>query len=122
MGLRMPEPTSTTTATTMVLSTVSLLPFINGNSLLGAVLGAAFIATYEKNLTAWARLRTLLLSIGIGYLLAPEITSRTMITSDATAALITSTFSLFILIKAVDWVKNSKLSDIWKTFRGGGSS
>jgi hypothetical protein len=122
MGLRMPEPTSTTTATTMVLSTASLLPFINGNSLLGAVLGAAFIATYEKNLTAWARLRTLLLSIGIGYLLAPEITSRTMITSDATAALITSTFSLFILIKAVDWVKNSKLSDIWKTFRGGGSS
>jgi hypothetical protein len=64
----------------------------------------------------------MLLSTGIGYLLASEITSRTFITSDATAALIASTFSLFILIKAVDWVKTSKLSDIWKTFRGGGAS
>lgn len=119
----MPEPTTTaTTATAISLSAVSILPFINGNALLGAVLGAAFIATYEKDLTAWQRLRTMLLSTGIGYLLASEITSRTFITSDATAALIASTFSLFILIKAVDWVKTSKLSDIWKTFRGGGAS
>ncbi|MBU3120795.1 MULTISPECIES: putative holin [Acinetobacter] len=117
----MPEPTTTTSLSTLTLSAVSLLPFINGNALLGAVLGAAFIATYEKNLTALSRLRTMLLSTGIGYLLAPEITSRTFITSDATAALITSTFSLFILIKAVDWVKASKLSDLWKAFRGGSS-
>ena len=119
----MPEPTTTTTtATAISLSAVSILPFINGNALLGAVLGAAFIATYEKDLSAWQRLRTMLLSTGIGDLLASEITSRTFITSDATAALIASTFSLFILIKAVDWVKTSKLSDIWKTFRGGGAS
>ena len=35
----MPEPTSTTAATTTGLAAVSLLPFINGNALLGAVLG-----------------------------------------------------------------------------------
>ena len=116
----MAEPT--TTATVAGLSAMAFLPFVNGNALLGAVLGAAFIATYEKDLTAWQRLRTMLLSTGIGYLLAPEITSRTMITSDATAALITSTFSLFILVKAVDWVKKAKLSEIWKALRGGGSS
>ncbi len=44
----MPEPTTTTSLSTLTLSAVSLLPFINGNALLGAVLGAAFIATYEK--------------------------------------------------------------------------
>ena len=43
----MPEPT-TSTATIATLSAVSLLPFINGNALLGAVLGAAFIATLRK--------------------------------------------------------------------------
>lgn len=49
----MPEPTTTTTtATAISLSAVSILPFINGNALLGAVLGAAFIATYEKDLSA----------------------------------------------------------------------
>lgn len=46
----MPEPTSTTAATTTGLAAVSLLPFINGNALLGAVLGAAFVAYLEKNL------------------------------------------------------------------------
>ena len=44
----MPEPTTTTSLSTLTLSAASLLPFINGNALLGAVLGAAFIATYEK--------------------------------------------------------------------------
>lgn len=116
----MAEPT--TTATVAGLSAMAFLPFINGDAMLGAVLGAAFIATYEKDLNSWQRLRTMLLSTGIGYLLAPEITSRTMITSDATAALITSTFSLFILVKAVDWVKKTKLSEMWKAFRNGGSS
>ena len=58
----------------------------------------------------------MLLSTGIGYLLAPEITSRTFITSDATAALITSTFSLFILIKAVDWVKPASFQIFGKPF------
>lgn len=60
----MPEPTTTTTtATAISLSAVSILPFINGNALLtSAVLGAAFIATYEKDLSAWQRLRTMLLS------------------------------------------------------------
>lgn len=116
----MAEPT--TTATVAGLSAMAFLPFINGDALLGAVLGAAFIATYEKDLTPWQRMRTMLLSTGIGYLLAPEISSRTIITSDATAALITSTFSLFILVKAVDWVKKAKLSEIWKALRGGGSS
>lgn len=118
----MAEPAITTTATVGALSAMSFLPFINGNALLGAVLGAAFIATTEKDLTALQRIRTMLLSTGIGYLLAPEISSRTFITSDATAALITSTFSLFIMIKAVDWVKKAKLSEIWKAFRNGGSS
>ena len=118
----MAEPATATTATVGTLSALSFLPFINGNTLLGAVLGAAFIATTEKDLTAWQRLRSMLLSTGIGYLLAPEITSRTMITSDATAALLAAIFSLFILVKAVDWIKKAKLSEIWKAIKNGGTS
>ena len=45
----MPEPTTTTTSASVIgLSAMSILPFINGNALLGAVLGAAFIASYER--------------------------------------------------------------------------
>ena len=56
----MAEPT--TPVTIAALSTVSLFPFINGNALLGAVLGAAFIATFEKDLNAFQRIRNMLLA------------------------------------------------------------
>ncbi|MDN8575765.1 putative holin [Acinetobacter baumannii] len=116
----MPEPTTTTTSVSVIgLSAMSILPFINGNALLGAVLGAAFIASYEKDLSAVKRLINLILSTGIGYICTPFITENTFITADALAALIASTFCLFILIKAVDWIKQAKLSDIIKIIRGG---
>ncbi|BFM36245.1 MULTISPECIES: putative holin [Acinetobacter] len=114
----MAEPT-TTTATIATLSAVSLLPFINGNALLGAVLGAAFIATFEKDLNAYQRIRNMLLATGIGYISAPLITEHTFLKTDAVAALLTSTLCLFVLIKVVDWVKTAKLSDILNIFRGG---
>lgn len=116
----MAEPTATT-ATIATLSLVSLLPFINGNALLGAVLGAAFIATYEKDLNAYQRIRNMLLATGIGYISAPLITQHTFLKVDAVAALITSTLCLFVLIKTVDWVKAAKFSDIINIFRGGKS-
>ncbi|KQE95525.1 putative holin [Acinetobacter lactucae] len=119
----MPEPTSTTAATTTGLAAVSLLPFINGNALLGAVLGAAFVAYLEKELSAKQRIVFMLLCVGFGYLLGPEITSRTQyISSDATASMLAAIFSIYILIKLLDWVKNSTLAQLWKTFRGGGNS
>ena len=64
----MAEPT--TPVTIAALSAVSLFPFINGNALLGAVLGAAFIATFEKDLNAFQRIRNMLLATGIGYILS----------------------------------------------------
>ena len=114
----MAEPT-TTTATIATLSAVSLLPFINGNALLGAVLGAAFIATYEKDLNAYQRIRNMILATGIGYISAPLVTEHTFLKTDAVAALLTSILCLFVLIKVVDWVKVAKLSDIFNLFRGG---
>lgn len=60
----MAEPT--TTATVAGLSAIAFLPFINGDAMLGAVLGAAFIATFEKDLTTFQRIRNMLLATGIG--------------------------------------------------------
>ena len=118
----MPEPTTTAATTTAItLSTASLLPFINGNALLGAVFGAAFIATFEKDLNTYQRIRNMLLATGIGYISAPLITEHTFLKADAVAALITSTLCLFILIKVVDWVKAAKLSDLFNIFKGGKS-
>lgn len=119
----MAEPATTTTATALTISAVSLLPFINGNALLGAVFGAALFATTKKDLKPLQRLTTMLLATGIGYLLTPEIIKHTFITNDATAGMVAAIFSLPIILKIMVWVDQSNLTDIInKFFRGGGTS
>jgi len=118
----MAEPATTTTMTALTISAASLLPFINGNALLGAVFGAALFATTKKDLRPLQRLTTMILATGIGYLLTPEIIARTFITNDATAGMIAALFSLPIILKIMVWVDQSNLSDIFNKFRGGGTS
>lgn len=116
----MAEPATSTTVG-LTISAASLLPFINGNALLGAVFGAALFATTRKELRPLQRLSTMLLASGFGYLLAPEVTSRTFITNDATAAMAAAIFALPIILKTIAWVDQSSISDIIKKFRGGSS-
>lgn len=115
----MAEPAST--ATVAGLTAIAFLPFINGDAMLGAVLGAAFIATFEKDLTAFQRIRNMLLATGIGYISTPLITEHTFLKTDAVAALLNSTICLFVLVKVMDWVKAAKLSDLLNIFKGGKS-
>lgn len=115
----MTEPASTTTAIALTISAASLLPFLNGNALLGAVLGAALFATTKKELRPLQRLSTMLLATGCGYVLAPEVISRTFITNDATAAMAAALFALPLILKLMVWVDQSSISDIIKKFRGG---
>lgn len=117
----MAEPTTAAVAATAAtISVASLLPFVNGDSLLGAVFGAALFATTKKDLKPLQRLSTMILAVGFGYLLTPEITARTFIANDATAGMIAAIFSLPIILKIMVWVDQSSLSDIWNKFRGGG--
>lgn len=113
---------TTAAATAITISAASLLPFINGNALLGAVFGAALFATTKKDLKPLQRLFTMFLATGIGYLLTAEITTRTFITNDATAGMVAAIFSLPIILKIMVWVDQSNLSDIINKFRGGGTS
>lgn len=109
----MPEPTTTAAATAITLSAASLLPFINGNALLGAVFGAALFATTKKDLKPLQRMLTMLLATGIGYLLTPEIITRTFITNDATAGMVAAIFSLPIILKIMVWVDRSNFTLLW---------
>lgn len=119
----MAEPTTTAATTALTLSAASLLPFINGNALLGAVFGAALFATTKKELKPLQRLTTMLLAVGFGYLLTPEVTARTFITNDATAGMTAAIFALPIILKIIVWVDQSSLTDIInKIFRSGGTS
>lgn len=112
----MAEPTtSTTVAITASAGLVSLLPFVNGDALFGAVIGAAFLAYTQVSLSHGKRVFSLLLSIGLGYVLAPEISRRTGVTSQAVISCFTSMFALPVLIKVMKWVNKSTLTEIFNT-------
>lgn len=117
----MAEPATTSTATVLTISAASLLPFINGNALLGAVFGAALFATTKKQLRPLQRLSTMLLATGVGYLLAAEVTARTFITNDATAGMVAAIFALPLILKLMIWVDQTSITDIINKFRGGSS-
>lgn len=73
VGLIMPEPTTTTAATAVTISAASLLPFVNGNALLGAVFGAALFATTKKDLKPLQRLSTMIIAVGLGTYLRQKL-------------------------------------------------
>ncbi|MBJ8475336.1 putative holin [Acinetobacter bereziniae] len=111
----MAEPT-TPIAITTTASAASLLPFLNGDSLFGAVIGAAFIAYYTKQAGYTSRIASFLISTGVGYLLAQEIVDRTIIKNFSTAAFIVSIAAIPVLLKVSAWLEKATLSDLFSIF------
>lgn len=112
----MPEPTSTSVvAITASAGLLSLLPFVNGDALFGAVIGSAFLAYTQVSLTTAKRIFSLMLSIALGYALAPEISIRTGVNSHTVIGCFTSMFALPILVKVMSWVNKSTLTEIFTT-------
>lgn len=114
----MTDPTTPTVAITMGAGAASMLPFVNGDALFGAIIGAAFIAFFSKNLDYKNRLAYFLLSSAIGYLLSPEVVNRTSIDSHATAAFAISLVAIILLQKAMEWLRAATLSEIFSLLSG----
>lgn len=119
----MAEPASSTTlAITAGLGAAALLPFIDGDALLGAVLGATLIASTKRDIRWWQRLLSLLLSIGIGYILAPEVIGQTPIKSMAAAAFIAAICAIPLALKAAVWAEQFDIGSLAKLLGKGGNN
>lgn len=69
----MTEPTSASGATVAAgVGLASLLPFVNGDALIGAVLGAAVVALHTKEVVWYLKIVGLFLSTLCGYFFAPD--------------------------------------------------
>lgn len=109
----MAEPASSTTlAVTAGLGVAALMPFIDGNALLGATLGAALIASTKRDLRWWQRLLSLFISIGAGYVLASEVINQTPIRSIAAAAFIASVCAVPIALRLSVMAEQLDLSSV----------
>ena len=69
----MAEPASASGATMVAgLGLATLLPFVNGDALIGAVLGASIVAVHTKNVVWYLKIVSLFLSALCGYVFAPD--------------------------------------------------
>lgn len=111
----MAEPASSTTlAITAGLGVAALMPFVDGDALLGAVLGATLIASTKRDIRWWQRLLSLILSIGIGYILAPEVIGQTPIKSMAAAAFIAAICAIPLALKVSVWAEQLDIGSLVK--------
>ena len=70
----MTEPASVSGATVMAgAGLASLLPFLNGDALIGAVMGAAIVAVQTKEVVWYYKVIGLFLSSLCGYFFAPDV-------------------------------------------------
>lgn len=87
----MAEPstlTATAVTTSAGVSLALLLPYVDATAVFGAFMGAAVVASTKKDVRAWTRVMTFLISTVCGYFMAPEIISKTIIDQSFTAAFV----------------------------------
>ncbi|WP_052209136.1 putative holin [Acinetobacter sp. A47] len=111
----MAEPTTSTVATISGSAFIaSLMPFVDGDAIFGAIVGAACVAYYSNESSYARRISAFLLSCALGYLLAPQFLKYNLffIESLAAAAFAVSAFAILILDKVFIWLRNASLSDI----------
>jgi hypothetical protein len=115
----MADPTSSTIGGLLVgLGLASAVPLIDGNALFGAVLGAWLVTSIKKDLKAWQRVGSLLLSSGVGYLFAPIALNLAPMLTSGVAAFTCALVVIPISIKAMVWVERADLLDILRRLRG----
>ncbi|MEH6565107.1 MAG: putative holin [Halopseudomonas sp.] len=118
----MPEPTSSTavaiTAGTSI-GLATLLPWVDANALMGAVLGAALVAYAQKDLKAWQRLGGLIFSAMVGYLMSTEVVAQTPINETGPGAFIGAIVIVPLGLKLMEWVGKLEIATLFKRGNGG---
>lgn len=116
----MADPTSSSiTGLLMGLGLATAVPLIDGEALFGAILGAWLVTSIKRDLKAWQRLGSLLLSAGVGYLFAPVALKLAPFINSGGAAFASALVVIPISIKAMLWVEQADLFEILRRIRGG---
>lgn len=116
----MAEPTSSTAAMAMAgLGLASLMPWIDGDALMGASLGAALVAYNKTGLGALERVGALIFSACCGYFLAPEIIALTPVTMTVGAGFVGALATVPVSLKVMEYIEGLELSSLIDRLKGG---
>ncbi|WP_165443782.1 putative holin [Pseudomonas jilinensis] len=118
----MAEPTSSTalavTATAGV-GIAAMLPWIDANALMGAVLGAALVAYTKKELKPWQRFAALMFSALVGYLMSGEVVAQTPLTESGTGGFLGAIIIVPLALKLMLQVDRLDLNAILAAIKRG---
>ncbi|MFU1907405.1 putative holin [Bordetella avium] len=119
----MAEPSTATgaMATTLIsgAALAQILPLVDANAVFGAVIGAALVASTKKDLTAWKRFVSFLLSALCGYGGAGEIVARELAKETFLPALIGALVIVPLALKLVAMVPDIDLGELLRLPRKG---
>ncbi|MDE1164783.1 MAG: putative holin [Pseudomonas sp.] len=116
----MADPASSSlTGILVYLGLASILPLIDGDALIGSVLGAWLVTSTKQNFKPWQRLASLVMSAAVGDLFAPLLVSVAPLLTSGVAAFIGALVVIPLSIKAMVWVDHAELADLLARFKGG---
>lgn len=110
-----PGTAALTTSTAAGIGLASLFPGIDGNALIGAFAGATLFVISARELPHWMRALYLLISLVMGYIAAPEITSHTFISQSGVAGFVGG---LLCISVAQPLVRKLETTDILSLLKG----
>ena len=103
-------------AATVGMTTVTLIPGVDVNAVVGAFAGAMFFVVFAKELTAWARLGYFIASWVLGYYVASEIIDRNWASTSGLVAFFGALFCVAVCISLLEWVQGGKVPGWLKFF------
>ncbi|MGL6349070.1 MAG: putative holin [Aeromonas sp.] len=116
----MAEPTSSAVAafTATGVGLATLLPWIDANALMGAVLGASLVAYSKSDIPPLKRLGALVFSAAIGYLMSGEVLHLLPVQESGTGGFVGAVVIVPFALKVLDYIECADISEIFGKWRG----
>lgn len=91
------------------LTTVSLVPGVDTNAVIGAFAGALFFMVFAKDLSLWARLGYFVASWIVGYYFSSEAIGQSWAKTPGLVAFFGALFTVVICVSLLEWIQGGKL-------------
>ncbi|WP_459614352.1 putative holin [Bordetella sp. 2513F-2] len=114
----MAEPSTSTAAGATLISgaaLASLLPHMDANAAFGAIMGAVFVASTRKDLSAWKRVLSFLFSALCGYGGAGEFIARGLAMQSFFPAMLVALVIVPVALKVMAWAPDIDLAHLRAT-------
>jgi hypothetical protein len=90
---------------------------VDANALIGAFAGATLFVLSAREVSIWMRLLYLIISLAVGYMLAPEITSNTFIQESGVAGFLGGLLCVTLSQPILKHAEGLDISNLIKGFK-----